>query len=561
MQIFGFEIKRKEDAPQLQSVVPPSPADTGATVINTGVNAGGYYGMVMDLEGVIKNENDLIRRYREVSQYSDCDAAIEDIVNEAIVADEDRRSVEIVLDEVNVSENIKKKIREEFDNILKILKFNERAHETFRAWYIDGRIYYQVLIDEQNVKRGIVELRYIDPRKIRRIKNVKKERTPQGVEVVKEVEEYYLYNDKGITEQTTHGVKLALDSVVYVPSGFTDPNTGMAMSYLHKAIKPVNQLKMIEDSLVIYRISRAPERRIFYVDVGNLPKLKAEQYVSDIMNKFRNKIVYDATTGETRDDRRHLSMMEDFWMPRREGGKGTEITTLPGGQNLGEIQDIEYFQNKLYHALNVPVSRLQQQQGFSIGRSQEINRDEIKFNKFIVRLRKKFSILFSNALRVQLIAKGVITPDDWDDIVHNIKYDYIEDNHYAELRDAEIMQARMGLLQVIDPYVGKYYSMEWAKKNVLRMDKDEIKEIDKQISSEQKQQLEIANMQGEVQAAMQQPAMDAQAEMQQQQAQQQMDMQSQQQPQTAAQDTGDQTQQDTAKSTKVTKLKTGTWPN
>jgi len=325
------------------------------------------------------------------------------------------------------------------------------------------------------------------------------------------------------------------------------------MSYLHKAIKPVNQLKMIEDSLVIYRISRAPERRIFYVDVGNLPKLKAEQYVSDIMNKFRNKIVYDATTGETRDDRRHLSMMEDFWMPRREGGKGTEITTLPGGQNLGEIQDIEYFQNKLYHALNVPVSRLQQQQGFSIGRSQEINRDEIKFNKFIVRLRKKFSILFSNALRVQLIAKGVITPDDWDDIVHNIKYDYIEDNHYAELRDAEIMQARMGLLQVIDPYVGKYYSMEWAKKNVLRMDKDEIKEIDKQISSEQKQQLEIANMQGEVQAAMQQPAMDAQAEMQQQQAQQQ--------PQTAAQDTGDQTQQDTAKSTKVTKLKTGTWPN
>ena len=415
MQIFGFEIKRKQDAPQLPSVVPPSPQETGATVVNTGVNAGGYYGMVMDLEGVIKNENDLIRRYREVAQYSDCDAAIEDIINEAIVADENRRSVELVLDEVNVSDNIKKKIQEEFDNILKVLKFNQRAHEIFRAWYIDGRLYYQVLIDEQNIKKGIVELRYIDPRKIRRIKNIKKERTPQGVEVVKEVEEYYLYNDKGITEQTTHGVKLALDSVVYVPSGFHDPNTGMAMSYLHKAIKPVNQLKMIEDSLVIYRISRAPERRIFYVDVGNLPKLKAEQYVSDIMNKFRNKIVYDATTGETRDDRRHLSMMEDFWMPRREGGKGTEITTLPGGQNLGEIQDIEYFQNKLYHALNVPISRLQQQQGFSIGRSQEINRDEIKFNKFIVRLRKKFSVLFSNALRVQLIAKGVITPDDWDE--------------------------------------------------------------------------------------------------------------------------------------------------
>lgn len=516
MQIFGFEIKRKEEA-QLPSVVPPSPQETGATVVNTGVNAGGYYGMVMDLEGVIKNENDLIRRYREVSQYSDCDAAIEDIVNEAIVADEDRNSVEIVLDEVPVSENIKNKIREEFGNILKILKFNERAHETFRAWYIDGRLYYQILIDENNIKNGIVELRYIDPRKIRRIKNIKKERTAQGVEVVKEVEEYYLYNDKGITEQTTQGVKLGLDSVVYCPSGFIDPNTGMAMSYLHKAIKPVNQLKMIEDSLVIYRISRAPERRIFYVDVGNLPKLKAEQYVSDIMNKFRNKIVYDATTGETRDDRRHLSMMEDFWMPRREGGKGTEITTLPGGQNLGEIQDIEYFQNKLYMSLNVPISRLQQSQGFSIGRSQEINRDEIKFNKFIVRLRKKFNALFNGALRVQLIAKGIITPDDWDDISYNIKYDYLEDNHYAELRDAEIMQSRMNLLQTVDPFIGKYYSMEWAKRNILRMDKDEIKEMDKQIAKEQKQLVNIAQQQGEVQLAQQQPMMDAQQQVMQQQ--------------------------------------------
>ena len=568
MQIFGFEIKRKQDAPQLQSVVPPSPQETGATVVNTGVNAGGYYGMVMDLEGVIKNENDLIRRYREVAQYSDCDAAIEDIINEAIVADENRRSVELVLDEVNVSDNIKKKIQEEFDNILKVLKFNLRAHEIFRAWYIDGRLYYQVLIDEQNIKKGIVELRYIDPRKIRRIKNIKKERTPQGVEVVKEVEEYYLYNDKGITEQTTHGVKLALDSVVYVPSGFHDPNTGMAMSYLHKAIKPVNQLKMIEDSLVIYRISRAPERRIFYVDVGNLPKLKAEQYVSDIMNKFRNKIVYDATTGETRDDRRHLSMMEDFWMPRREGGKGTEITTLPGGQNLGEIQDIEYFQNKLYHALNVPISRLQQQQGFSIGRSQEINRDEIKFNKFVIRLRKKFSLLFSNALRVQLIAKGVITPDDWDDISYNLKYDYIEDNHYAELRDSEIMQSRMALLQIIDPYVGKYYSMEWAKKNVLMMDKDEMKDIDKQIDKEHKDQLALANMQGQLQVAQQQPMMAVQQAQAEQQTAMQQDMQDGQDQQTQGQEqqsdqSSDQkdAKQDTKEKGKVTRLKTGTWPN
>ena len=560
MQIFGFEIKRKEEA-QLPSVVPPSPQETGATVVNTGVNAGGYYGMVMDLEGVIKNENDLIRRYREVSQYSDCDAAIEDIINEAIVADEDRNSVEIVLDEVPVSDNIKNKIREEFGNILKILKFNERAHETFRAWYIDGRLYYQILIDENNIKNGIVELRYIDPRKIRRIKNIKKERTSQGVEVVKEVEEYYLYNDKGITEQTTQGVKLGLDSVVYCPSGFIDPNTGMAMSYLHKAIKPVNQLKMIEDSLVIYRISRAPERRIFYVDVGNLPKLKAEQYVSDIMNKFRNKIVYDATTGETRDDRRHLSMMEDFWMPRREGGKGTEITTLPGGQNLGEIQDIEYFQNKLYMSLNVPISRLQQSQGFSIGRSQEINRDEIKFNKFIVRLRKKFNALFNGALRVQLIAKGVITPDDWDEISYNIKYDYLEDNHYAELRDAEILQSRMNLLQSVDPFIGKYYSMDWAKRNILRMDKDEVKEMDKQISKEQKQMLEIAQQQGQVQLAQQQPMMDAQAE-QQQQAMQQQAAQTPADNAAADQGSQEEPQQDTQPTqSKGKPAKATGWPN
>ena len=565
MQIFGFEIKRKEED-TLPSVVPPSAHETGATVVNTGVNAGGYYGMVMDLEGVIKNENDLIRRYREVAQYSDCDGAIEDIVNEAIVADEEKSSVEITLDEVKVSEPIKKKIKEEFDNVLRILKFDERAHETFRSWYIDGRLYYQVLIDEKNIKKGIVELRYIDPRKIRRIKNIKKARTPQGVEVVKEIEEYYLYNDKGITEQTTQGVKLGLDSVVYVPSGFVDPNTGMAMSYLHKAIKPVNQLKMIEDSLVIYRISRAPERRIFYVDVGNLPKLKAEQYVSDIMNKFRNKIVYDATTGETRDDRRHLSMMEDFWMPRREGGKGTEITTLPGGQNLGEIQDIEYFQGKLYHALNVPVSRLQQQQGFSIGRSTEISRDEVKFNKFIVRLRKKFNALFNHALRIQLIAKGIITPEDWDDIRPQIKYDYLEDNHYSELKDSEILQQRLSMLQLLDPYVGKYYSQEWVRKNVLRLDDDQIKEIENQIDGEQGVMLKQAEQQGQLQLAMQQPMMDAQqqqqdAAMQQQAAAQQpasdgQDQQAAQQDQQASQDAGQDNTQSKAKPEK----KSG-WPN
>jgi hypothetical protein len=496
MQLFGFEIKRKEEQ-DLPSVVTPNSSTDGSTVINTGVNAGGYYGMVMDLEGVIKNENDLIRRYREVSQYSDCDGAIEDIVNEAIVADEDKKPVEIVLDEVKVSEPIKKKIREEFGNVLDLLKFDERAHETFRTWYIDGRLYYQILINQENIKDGIVELRFIDPRKVRRIKNIKKEKQgATGIEVVKEIEEYYLYNDKGITEQTTQGVKLALDSVVYCPSGYVDQNTGMMMSYLHKAIKPVNQLKMIEDALVIYRISRAPERRIFYIDVGNLPKLKAEQYVSDIMNKFRNKIVYDATTGETRDDRRHLSMMEDFWMPRREGGKGTEITTLPGGQNLGEIQDIEYFQQKLYHSLNVPISRLQQQQGFSIGRSTEISRDEVKFNKFIVRLRKKFSMLFSQALRVQLIAKNIIKPEEWDGISSKIKYDYLEDNHYSELKDAEILTQRVQILQQLDPFVGKYYSQAWIRKNVLRLDDEDIEQIEKEIEEEKDDRLEDAEQVG-----------------------------------------------------------------
>jgi hypothetical protein len=566
MQIFGFEIKRK-DVVDLPSVVPPNPAETGATVVNTGVNAGGYYGMVMDLEGVIKNENDLIRRYREVAQYSDCDSAIEDIINEAIVADEEHRSVEIILDDVKLSNNVKTRVREEFDNILRTLKFDERAHEIFRSWYIDGRLYYQILIDEENVKKGIQELRFIDPRKIRRIKNIKREKTNAGVEVIKEIEEYYLYNDKGITEQTTHGVKLALDSVVYVPSGYTDPNTGMAMSYLHKAIKPVNQLKMIEDSLVIYRISRAPERRIFYIDVGNLPKLKAEQYVSDIMNKFRQKIVYDATTGETRDDRRHLSMMEDFWMPRREGGKGTEITTLPGGQNLGEIQDIEYFQQKLYHALNVPISRLQQQQGFSIGRSQEITRDEVKFNKFVVRLRKKFSMLFSNALRVQLIAKGIITPDDWDDIRFGIRYDFIEDNNYSELRDSEMVQARVAMLQQIDPYVGKYYSMEWARKNVLRLDDKEIAEIDDQIESEQELRVAQAEQQGQIdgtqqgtaQQIMQQlvpPQPDPNAQAAQAGQAEQQDAAQQNAPQNNSQQ-----DQAPAANNKVKQLKTGTWPN
>lgn len=501
MQIFGIEIKKKQPKVEAPSIVTPSGMD-GATVLNS-INAGAYYGMVLDVEGVVKNENDLIRRYREIAQYPDCDTAIEDIVNEAIICEDNNRSVEIVLEDLKVSESIKNKIREEFDNVIRLLRFNERGHDIFRSWYIDGRLYYHVMVDEDKIKEGIVELRPIDPRKIRRIKNVRKERTDKGVEVVKVVDEYYLYNDRGITEQTTQGVRMSLDSVVYVPSGLYDANSGMMLSYLHKVIKPVNQLKLMEDSLVIYRISRAPERRIFYIDVGNLPKIKAEQYVNDIMNRFRNKVVYDASTGEVRDDRKHLSMMEDFWMPRREGGKGTEITTLPGGQTLGQIEDIQYFQNKLYQALNVPISRLRPDQGFSLGRSSEITRDEVKFSKFISRLRNKFSALFNDALRVQLISKGVIRADEWDDMKIHIRYDFMKDNFYAEFKNNEVMTQRLTLLQAIDPYVGKYFSVEWVRKNVLQQNDDDIKKIDDQREEDKKAELNAAQHEGNVQATRQ----------------------------------------------------------
>jgi len=521
MQLFGFEISRKKDQAALPSVVPPSTQD-GSTVINTGVNAGGIYGMVVDLDASIKNENDLIRRYREISQYCDCDSAIEDIVNEAIIADEAKKPIQIILDDLKVSDTIKNKIDTEFNEVLRLLKFNDRGHEIFRQWYVDGRLFYQILFDENNVKAGIAELRFIDPRKIKKIKNVKKEKTPQGVEIVKTIDEFYLYNDKGITEQSTQGIKLPLDSIVHCPSGIVDSNTSMMLGHLHKAIKPTNQLKMIEDALVIYRISRAPERRIFYVDVGNLPKLKAEQYVNDIMNKFRNKIVYDATTGETRDDRRHLSMMEDFWMPRREGGKGTEISTLPGGQNLGAIEDIEYFQNKLYHALNVPVSRMQQSQGFSIGRSNEITRDEVKFNKFIVRLRKKFAVLFLEALKVQLVAKNIISIDDWEDIRYGVRFDFLEDNHYSELKDAELLTQRITLLQQIEPFIGRFFSDEYVKRNILRFSDEDIENMDKQNKQTLGNNVSFAQNKGEQQLAQQQPTMDYQRDqaMQQQAAEQ-----------------------------------------
>ena len=455
------------------------------------------------MEGNIKNENDLIRRYREVAQYPDCDTAIDDIVNEAIVVEEDVEAVKIVADDIKVSDGIKKKIREEFENVLTLLRFSEKGHDLFRQWYIDGRLNYHILIDEKNPREGIVELRPIDPRKIRRIKNVKKDKDRKGVEVVVGIEEYYIYNDKGITEQTTQGVRLSLDSVLYCGSGMVDLNTGMMLSYLHKAIKPVNQLKMIEDAVVIYRISRAPERRIFYVDVGNLPKVKAEQYVNDLMNRYRNKVVYDANTGEVRDDRKFMSMLEDFWMPRREGGKGTEITTLPGGQNLGEIQDIQYFQEKLYQALNVPTSRLKSGDGFQLGRASEISRDELKFTKYIARLRKKFSGLFNDALKIQLIAKGIIREDEWDSIRSNLRYDFMKDNAFNELKEAELLQNRIAMLQSIEPFIGKFYSVDWVKKNVLRMSEEQIDTLNSQMKKEGDYQVSSAQQQGIMQGVQQ----------------------------------------------------------
>lgn len=473
MKVFGFEIQRKKQ-PEPLSIVAPS-ADDGSTIVTS---TAGYYAHVMNMDDTIKGENDLIRRYREVSQYPDCDSAIDDITNEAIVAEEDHAPVEIVLDDLKVSAAIKTKITDEFKNVMTLLKFDQKGHDIFRNWYIDGRLYYQILVDDTNPKNGIVELRPVDCRKIRKIKNVQKQKNPQGVEIIKNVEEYYLYNDKGITESTTQGIKLPTDSILYTPSGVVDQNTGLMLSYLHKAIKLVNQLKMMEDSLVIYRISRAPERRIFYVDVGNLPKQKAEQYVNDLMNKFRNKVVYDATTGEVRDDRKHMSMMEDFWMPRREGGKGTEITTLPGGQTLGQIEDIEFFQGKLFQALNVPMSRLKGDGGFNLGRSSEITRDEIKFTKFVWRIRKKFSNLFLDALKIQLVLKGIINIDDWPQMAQQIRFDFMKDNHFAEIKQNEIMQGRINLLTSIDPFVGKYYSPTYVKRNILMLNDEQIEEID-----------------------------------------------------------------------------------
>ena len=508
-RLFGFSIEDNEKKePGVISPVPPNSSDGNENYVSTG-----FFGSYVDIEGVYKTENDLIRRYRSMALYPECDSAIEDIVNEAIVSDTNDSPVEIELSNLNASDGIKKRIREEFKFILELLDFDKKAHEIFRNWYIDGRIYYNKVIDQKKPQEGIQELRYIDSSKIRFVRQLKK----QGKESVAslqtsvnsgsvdgfafpEIEEYFVYNPGSFNSGpysggfsntaglsgsgSMKGIKMTRDSITYCTSGLVDRNKGSTLSWLHKAIKPLNQLMMIEDSLVIYRLSRAPERRIFYIDVGNLPKIKAEQYLRDVMMRYRNKLVYDANTGEIRDDKKFMSMMEDFWLPRREGGRGTEITTLPGGQNLGEITDIQYFQKKLYRALAVPESRINADSGFSLGRSSEILRDEVKFSKFVGRLRKRFSQMFQDMLRTQLLLKNVVTPEDWESMADHIQYDFLYDNHFAELKETELLQERLGLVQVAEPYVGRYYSQDYIRRKILRQTDEEIIEQDKLIEKE-----------------------------------------------------------------------------
>jgi hypothetical protein len=493
IKLFGFtlgqkDIVQKENPEQASFALPTEALDDGAVTITQ--NA--HYGTYVDLEGSVRNELELITRYREMSNHPECDQAITEIVDEAICHDDDGKVVDINLDNLKQPESIKKKITEEFNNILDMLNFSNLSDDIFRRWYIDGRVYYHVIVNESNPKEGIQELRYIDPRKIRKVREVQKGRDLKtGADIIKSIAEYYIYNDRGTTTQSftaaaNQGLRISAESVINVNSGMMDAKNTFVISHLHKAIKPLNQLRMIEDAVVIYRISRAPERRVFYIDVGNLPKGKAEQYLRDIMVKYRNKMVYDASTGELRDDRKHMSMLEDFWLPRREGGKGTEITTLPAGQNLGQMEDVQYFQKKLLQSMNVPYSRLEPQGGgmVGLGRSTEVTRDELKFQKFVTKIRNKFSQLFDHALKTQLVLKGVCTSEEWEQFREKIYYDYKKDNNFSELRDAELLQNRLQTLGLVDPYVGRYYSQEWVRKNVLQQTEEEIKEMEKQIESE-----------------------------------------------------------------------------
>jgi hypothetical protein len=484
-QLFGYSIERAKKVPKGPSFVQKDNQD-GATPIA----AGGHYGYYVDIDGTVKNEWELIQRYRDMILQPECDSAVDDVVNEAICGSYNDVPIAINLQNIKgMSEKVKKLIREEFDYVLELLDFENKSYEIFRRWYVDGRLFYHKVIDIKDPNAGIIELRYIDPRKIRKVVEVENRpvRTnpndPQEA-FMQRTAEYFIYNGKGLKAGDVQGIKIAPDAITYCHSGIFDMNKNMVLSHLHKAIKAVNQLRMIEDSLVIYRLSRAPERRIFYIDVGNLPKIKAEQYLREVMSRYRNKLVYDANTGEIKDDRKFMSMLEDFWLPRREGGRGTEITTLPGGQNLGELEDVKYFQKKLYKSLNVPNSRLETETTFNIGRSTEITRDELKFQKFINRLRKRFSDLFQDILKTQLLLKGVITVEDWDQIKNHIQYDFIADNYFNELKGMEMMNERMNLVATMDPFIGKYFSIDHIRRNVLKQTEEEYKEIDEQIEKE-----------------------------------------------------------------------------
>ena len=484
-QLFGFSLERAKKVPKGPSFVQKDSLDGSQPVVG-----GGYYGYSVDFDGQIRNEYELITRYREMVLQPECDSAVDDVVNETICGNFDDVPIDVELSNLKQSDKIKKLIREEFQEILRLLDFENRSYEIFRRWYVDGRLFYHKVIDPKNPKGGMIELRYIDPRKIRKVTEYEAKRPEQlqgmdlNTQLTQKSADYFLYNPKGLRNSTNQGMKIAPDSITYCHSGIQDLNKNMVLSHLHKAIKAVNQLRMIEDSLVIYRLSRAPERRIFYIDVGNLPKNKAEQYLREVMGRYRNKLVYDANTGEIKDDKKFMSMLEDFWLPRREGGRGTEISTLPGGQNLGELEDVKYFQKKLYKSFNVPNSRLETETTFNIGRAAEITRDEVKFQKFVARLRKRFGELFVDLLKTQLILKGICSIEEWDDMKEHIQFDYIADNYFTELKDIEIRNERMNEVAQMDPYVGKYFSAEYIRRQVLKQSDTEIKEIDEQIEQE-----------------------------------------------------------------------------
>ncbi len=483
LKLFGFEIKRAKtasDKKQLPSIVPPVD-DDGAGYVTA---SGSHYGQYLNLDGdESKDNNQLIIKYRGVAMHPEVDAAIEDIVNESITGSEMESSVDITMEKVDTSDAIKKQIKEEFDQVVSMLKFNDLGHDIFRRWYVDGRIYFHLVVNESNLKAGIVEVRPIDAAKIRKVKQVKKKKDPvTGAHIIESVKEFYIYQDKPGAQ--TQGIKLTTDAISYTTSGLLDNSRKKVISYLHKALKPINQLRMMEDSLVIYRLARAPERRMFYIDVGNMPRGKAEQYMKDIMAKYRNKLVYDAQTGELKDDRKHMSMLEDFWLPRREGGRGTEISTLPGGENLGQIDDIIYFQKRLYRSLNVPINRLEQEAQFSLGRTTEVSRDELKFQKFIDRLRMRFSNVFLEILKKQLMLKGIITEEDWNSWKEDITIDYVRDNHFTELKDTELIRERMETMDQVQQYVGEYFSKEWVMRNVLRLSDEDMKNMKDQMSDE-----------------------------------------------------------------------------